>query len=913
MLVKSVQSCVYDIIVLVETNLNDDISDSELGLDNFSVYRCDRSDLTSAKSSGGGVILAVKSSISSRQLHIEEKSVECVYAALTFGDRQIIIGGVYIPPQQPVGKYSRFCDSTLEAFSYFPHVHEFILMGDFNRPETNWSDSPLLPTHTSSQYISELANFFNLKQINHLANYRGVILDLVFTSISSIDVSQSIDELLPVDIHHPSLALHCLLPAFDGRTTSLPKPNFRKCHIDSVIRWLQGIDYPHPATTLDIELGFANFCSQLEETILQNTPMKRHSSSPFPNWFSNELKRLVILKKTVHRKYKQNLSPIVYEEFRRIREQCRSLTDQCYGNYIAYIESNVSSNIKIFWSHVNNLKKSSITTESMRYGDEVASDPARQCDLFSAFFASIFKDSNPPAQHYDFGSIETLSSIQIRPTEVEAKLSRLDPRKSSGPDNIPPNVLKDCAHTLAPLLCIYFNALLQTGIFPRHLKSSFIIPIYKSGSRNDVTNYRPIAIQSTLAKVFESLVLDQLASVLKNKLVSEQHGFQRGKSTVTNLVILEGVVMNALNEGAQVDCIYLDFSKAFDRVNHQLLLAKLQGYGVNGPLLMWLESYLSNRTLVVRYGGATSRPFSVPSGVPQGSHLSPFLFNIFINDIGTAISTQYLMFADDLKVFLRVSSISSCERVQDTLKSLQLWCTRNSMEINTKKSAVMSFHRCRDPLSFDYTLNNEKLTRVNKFKDLGVIFCSSLSPVEHIAFVSSRASSLLGFVCRSSRDFNSSASLIALYKTLVRPVMEYASVLWNPHLKTHIESLDRIQARFVRVAALRLGFRYGEISSRELEELFDLQPLSERRRNSDVIFLFKIINSLIECPEILESINIRVPSGTRSQDTFSRAVLPNAYSYNGCLPRMMRSANYFSTTTDIFFQSLSSFKNSLRQ
>lgn len=356
---------------------------------------------------------------------------------------------------------------------------------------------------------------------------------------------------------------------------------------------------------------------------------------------------------------------------------------------------------------MNSLRKSSNMNESMRYGNVVTSDPAQQCNMFSTFFSSIFKDSNPPDQHYDFSSIETLSSIQIRPTDVEAKLLNLDPRKSPGPDNIPPNVLKDCAHTLAPPMCIYFNALLEIGTFPQHLKSSFIIPIYKSGGRNDVTNYRPIAIQSSLAKVFESLVLDQLSSALKNKLVNEQHGFQCGKSTVTNLVILEDTVMNAFNARLQVDCIYLDFSKAFDRVNHKLLLAKLQGYGVHGPLLLWLESYLKNRTLIVRYRGMASEPFQVPSGVPQGSHLSPFLFNIFINDVGTAISTRYLLFADDLKIFLQISAPSSCKRIQDTLESLQLWCARNSMEINTKKSAVMSFPRGQSPLLLDYTFNEE--------------------------------------------------------------------------------------------------------------------------------------------------------------------------------------------------------------
>ncbi len=235
--------------------------------------------------------------------------------------------------------------------------------------------------------------------------------------------------------------------------------------------------------------------------------------------------------------------------------------------------------------------------------------------------------------------------------------------------------------------------------------------------------------------------------------------------------------MTAFGDAHQVDCVYLDLSKAFDKVNHTLLVAKLAGYGVGGSLLKWLNSYLTHRTLAVKYDGCLSAPFSVLSGVPQGSHLGPLLFILFMNDIVYVILTNHLMFADDIKVFGSVSSTSDFERLQLSLTNIDAWCNENFMELNVLKCVVISYKRGAAPARHDYVLNGSTLKRVDRVRDLGVIMTPSLNPQEHIAHITTKASSLLGFTFRSTRYFNSPFTLITLYKSLVRPLLEYGSVV----------------------------------------------------------------------------------------------------------------------------------------
>ncbi|XP_046687862.1 uncharacterized protein LOC124373545 [Homalodisca vitripennis] len=230
------------------------------------------------------------------------------------------------------------------------------------------------------------------------------------------------------------------------------------------------------------------------------------------------------------------------------------------------------------------------------------------------------------------------------------------------------------------------------------------------------------------------------------------------------------------------------------------------------------------------------------------------------------------------------------------------------MELNVSKCEVVSFSHSQFPYIFDYRINGLVLRGMNSVKDLGVVFTSTLDPLEPIDGVVSRAYSLLGFIMRSTRSFRSPQSLLILYKSLVRPVLEYGSVIWSPHLITHIDYLDRAQLRFLRVLGVRMGYGYLTTPIEELELRFNLHPLHTRRQLQDLQLLYKLVNGKLDCPDLLRQVNFYIPRETRSKAVFGRVYRPTSYASNCGLARMQRTGGLVCAGLDFFRGSWLSFK-----
>ena len=234
-----------------------------------------------------------------------------------------------------------------------------------------------------------------------------------------------------------------------------------------------------------------------------------------------------------------------------------------------------------------------------------------------------------------------------------------------------------------------------------------------------------------------------------------------------------------MNVNEQLDVIYTDFAKAFDTVNFEILLFKLFNIGFNHKLIAWLRSYLTNRAMYVKYNSTLSSCFLGSSGVPQGSILGPLLFLLFINDISSNFQTC-LLFADDLKIFRQISSHNDIEHLQSELKKLTTRCIQNKLYLNTDKCFVLTFSRKNNPLLYDYNLNSVIISRKSHIKDLGVTYNSSFSFKLHIQNIKIKASKNLGMLKRTTLNFFDNSVLTSLFNTLVRPILEYNCVIWNP-------------------------------------------------------------------------------------------------------------------------------------
>ncbi|KAL1448200.1 hypothetical protein WDU94_003589 [Cyamophila willieti] len=424
-----------------------------------------------------------------------------------------------------------------------------------------------------------------------------------------------------------------------------------------------------------------------------------------------------------------------------------------------------------------------------------------------------------------------------------------------GPDGIHPFFLKTCYSTLSHPLFLLFNQSLSTGTFPCIWKHSFIKPIPKKDlSKTNISNYRPISILSAVPKLFESLVLDKFLPFVSRVIIDNQHGFVPGKSVTSNLLVYSNFLYSEFSHHHQIDSLYLDLTKAFDRVNHRILIDKLESNGVTGTLLRWFSSYLSNRTSSVHLGSFVSDPFHVTSGVPQGSHLGPILFLVFINDVHLILSNfdvQYLLFCDDFKVFKSIQSNEDFLVLQNALSSLCSWFETNCLTVNPSKCNIISFSRS-EIRSFSYHINSSVIPRVSCVRDLGVFFDFKLSFVPHINLIRNKASRMLGYLIRSSRDFTTVLPIKILYCSLVRGVLEFASPVWNPYYGIHNTSLERIQHRALHFMSKKM--QISQFSYFAVESSLSLLPLSSRRTLYDLVTFYKILHSQVNTPQLLNGI-----------------------------------------------------------
>jgi len=339
-----------------------------------------------------------------------------------------------------------------------------------------------------------------------------------------------------------------------------------------------------------------------------------------------------------------------------------------------------------------------------------------------------------------------------------------------------------------------FNRSLANGVFPDKWKISYVSPVYKSGDINYVTNYRPISIiLSIIPKIFEGIVYKKISPLFKIFIINELHGFMSGRSTTTNLLVLQHFILNAFKSNCQVDVIYTYYTKAFDKIDHSIPIKKLFQAGLRDPFYSWLKNY-------------NSYIYNVTSGVPQGSHLAPLLFIIYINDISN-INSNILQFADDAKLFRILKTPLDTKLLQYDLDYISNWCGKNKLYLNVSKCKIITFTRKCVSLINKYFLNGIELERVNQVKDLGVYLDSSLSFNDHHVHIQNRASSMLGFIMRSCNNFDNPLALKSFNYALVRSIFDYNSIIWSPYTFGTIYSLETIQNRFLRLISIKCNVK----------------------------------------------------------------------------------------------------------
>ena len=577
---------------------------------------------------------------------------------------------------------------------------------------------------------------------------------------------------------------------------------------------------------------------------LELVPCKSLSSSIKYPWITTQIKRLSNKKQRLYNRARYSglqSDWLAYYELKKfVQHECRKAHD----TYVADLLTSNNGHInKRFWTYIKGKRNEQCGVPSLVKNHHTFSDNTSKANILNNQFSSVFTTDDDCSTMFDGHPYPAIPTIQIDTLGVTSLLSNLDPHKAPGPDGIPPRLLKETSSSIAPVLTLIYKASLNQGKLPSDWKRAFVVPIFKKGSRTDPSNYRPVSLTCICCKLLEHIISSAISSQANhhNIICKQQHGFRKNRSCETQLLETVNDLALSLNAGEHIDFILFDFSKVFDKVSHKCLLYKLSYYGINGELFDWISDFLTNRHQEVILNNIHSDPCKVLSGVPQGSVLGPLLFLLFINDLPDNISSSIRLYADDVIIYRSIYSNEDVIHLQMDLDTLSKWALDWHMTFNLGKCEHLVITNIHSPLCSEYKINDHSICKVSNAKYLGVTINHYLSWANHIGTISRKANAVHGFLQRNLRKCSISIKSLA-YFMYVRPILEYASVVWAPHTKCHITMLEKIQRRVARFVCNNYS-RYNSVT--DMLNMLNWQSLEQRRNQAKSIMLYKIINNIV--------------------------------------------------------------------
>lgn len=830
----------FDFIALVETWLKPGVKVSSLlhNLPNcYSEVRCDR-----LRKNGGGVIFICRDSLPLRAV-FKESVINCyeiLCCDISFGNFVLRTIGVYrVPNCRSAGDNQLFnVISDLLLCSY-----PCLVFGDFNFPDICWTDSPYGSTNASSSFLSFL-KAHNLSQIVSQNTRASNMLDLVLTTDVSIISDLIVSSPLGTS-DHCTISFDINVPI--DRLISHSFPDFQAANYDAIARFLNDVDWIGSfSQCVNVDDMYELFLFVLSLAISYFVPVVTRpiNSSRLPAF----LEELAAIREAAWDDVKNGGSVESLNEFTRLNNRFIKKLNR----YNASLDKKIIESGKpaLFYNLVRKrLKlKAGIPPLSISSGTRVFDDNLK-ADLFAEQFASVY------AVDEDFPAHEILNESVVCPTmsdsiwfskeEILEVLVKSKKTSSTNPDGLCYTFIQRIAPFIAMPLELIFNFSFMQADVPSRWRQACVIPLPKSQTDFTVENFRPISLTSPFARIFEKIVKKRLVAHLEqNSVISvDQHGFTRGKSTVTQMLECFNDWTASLERQEAVDIIFFDFAKAFDKVSHCKLLSRLRTVGIHPRIISWISAYLKNRSFRVVVNGKFSKEASAPSGVPQGSVLAPILFNIFTFDIPTIVSNlggSCKMFADDLKVYATVPSGGGNNVLQNVVDALLDWSKVWSLPLSPAKTKIL--HLGNNNPHIVYVLDGQRVSVATEVTDLGFSYDNKLQFDKHCSSLKKKANLQLLNLFRSLRTNNPSV-LLKAYKTYIRPILEYGTVIFFPKKKMLINMLESVQNSFTRKLLIRTrGFDYSRIPSAAQRNLtFGLSSLESRRKSFDLLVVRKVL------------------------------------------------------------------------
>ena len=577
-----------------------------------------------------------------------------------------------------------------------------------------------------------------------------------------------------------------------------------------------------------------------------------------PEWLTPEI--LDLMKERNKCKLSGNISA-----YKTLRNKVSALIDiakkDAYRSKIEDGKSDPRNIWKLFQDFgIDKKERENKSNIKLKSDDKLVTNQIDLTEMFNDYFVNIASKLKESPIQTDFAKLNNYVSAKV-PSDTEFKipmtthtfvkkfLSSLNVNKSTGLDNIGPKILKLSADVITPSILYIVNKSISISQFPDLWKEAKVKPLFKSGSKDDINNYRPISILPTVSKLIEKWVEMQFSQYLNefNLLHKSQSGFRPRHSTESALILMVDSWLKAINEGKIVGCVLVDFRKAFDLVDHEILLRKLKCYKCNDSCLSWFESYLCHRKQRVSLNNNLSSTSEVIHGVPQGSILGPLLFLIFINDLPLYLQNNTStidLYADDTTIYYSCSNILMLERnLQKSLDCLQIWCRENGMILNTDKTKVMLITSRQKRMNLNNAVlnlqyNDIDITITTCDKILGIHVDNNLTWNNHFNFLSKKLSSHLWLLSKV-RIYLSIEHRVLFYNAYIKPHIDYCSLIWSNTSSSNISKITRLQRRACK---LILGHEYNGLS--EAFEKLKILSIDQSIFLSKAKMMYKIHNNL---------------------------------------------------------------------
>lgn len=802
----------FSVIAVSETWLRQDQEDS-VQLEGYDFFPANR--LNVNKKRGGGVALYVKSTFQCEKVKNMTISIENVMDCVTIEiiskkSKNIMVSCVYRAPESNIhifeNKFTEMFDAKRNKLLF--------VCGDFNIDFLNPHEQPQITQFINSVFCMGL--YPVITHPSRIAKNSATLIDNILTNVNEGNINgglfiSDISDHLPVFAVFESTIEKNEHNETRNLIRKITDENIEDLRKDLMCQSWNGVYVE------DLDKSYDSFITTISQLYDKYCPLvargsKRNIDKP---WITKGLQNACKKKNLLYKQFLKSRTQEAENKYKKYKNKLISIMRFCKKQYyMEKLEKN-KNNTKSTWKVLNELiknKKSVKEYPSYFYSqnDTIMQENKPIANQFNEHFVKVGESlaksiASPPNTSQERVRNVISESMFVQETtekELHDIVSHFKGKRSSDWNGFDMSLIKNIIDCIVKPLKYICNLSLMTGQFPTKMKVAKVIPLFKSGDKHTFSNYRPISLLPQLSKILEKVFANRLTDfILKHKILCEQqYGFRTNRTTSLALMDFVEQVSNAIDLKQYTIGVFLDLQKAFDTIDHTILLSKLQGYGIRGLAHNWVKSYLENRKQYVNINNTNSHFSTVTCGVPQGSVLGPLLFLLYINDLSSVSSKlKCILFADDTTVFCSGDNLEQLlDTVEKELQLLKQWFDLNKLSLHVGKTKCIIFGKKKRTHNKKLTINSTEIEIVSETKFLGTIIDENLNWKSHIKYIQSKISKSIAIMYKAEYCL-CQKSLLILYYSLIAPYMTYCIEIWGNTYKSNTTPIFLLQKKAIRI------------------------------------------------------------------------------------------------------------------